>query len=91
MRRSLRELYPQVFSTLLVPKEPELIASAYRFNGSSEAANKHFEDGLQTAFVNMREVQRSDFPLTVYYAFKQSEIVEQGVASRYVSSILKQI
>ncbi|MFQ3652541.1 MAG: DUF559 domain-containing protein, partial [Gemmataceae bacterium] len=43
MRKSLRDVYPDVFGTLLVPKEPELIASPYR-HGSKEAAKRHFED-----------------------------------------------
>lgn len=44
MRKSLRDVYPDVFGTMLVPKEPELIASPYR-HGSKEAANHHFESG----------------------------------------------
>ena len=81
LRKNLRTVYPTIFSTLLVPKAPELIASPYRFDGSTEKANKHFEDGLQKVFVNMRGIGREDYPLTVYYAFKQSEIVEEGIAS----------
>ena len=81
-RPSLREVYPDIFATMLVPKSPELIASPYRFNGSMEAANQHFETGLMQAFANMRRVIPPEYPLTVYYAFKQEEVVvEEGVAS----------
>jgi putative DNA methylase len=73
MRRPLREVYPDVFGTLLVPKEPELIASPYRHGGSKEAANQHFEGGMLQAFGNMRRFVDGGYPLTVYYAFKQQD------------------
>ncbi len=53
MRRSLRDIVPGVFGTLLVPKEPELVATPYRFSGDKNAADRHFEEGLGQAFVNM--------------------------------------
>jgi len=73
LRRSLRNVWPEEFSTLLVPKVQELIASPYRFGGSRRAAEDHFEAGLATAFEQMRKSQASGYPLTVIYAFKQSE------------------
>lgn len=73
MRKSLREVYPDIFGTLLVPKEPELIASPYRHNGSKEAANQHFESGLHQTFRNIRKFITLEYPLTVYYAFKQQD------------------
>jgi len=82
MRQVLKPTYPDILSTLLVPKEPELVATPYRFDGDTEAANKHSETGLQQAFRQMRAIGRPDYPLTVYYAFKQEElVVEEGVAS----------
>src|SRR5690606_3989478 len=82
IRSSVKDTYPDLFSTLLVPKSPELIASSNRFNGDTEAANEHFETGLMQAFANMRRVIPPEYPLTVYYAFKQEEVVvEEGVAS----------
>lgn len=82
LRPNLRNIYPDVFGTMLVPKEPELIAAPYRFDGNKEAANEHFETGIMEAFHNIRKVIREEYPLTVYYAFKQQEIVvEEGAAS----------
>ena len=75
MRRMIRDVYPDIFATMLVPKEPELIASPYR-HGGREAANAHFENGLQLAFANMHRTAGDEFPLSVYYAFKQSEAEE---------------
>ncbi|NLE99378.1 MAG: DUF1156 domain-containing protein, partial [Anaerolineales bacterium] len=73
MRRSLHDIYPAMFGTLLVPKTPELVATPYRFGGDKKAANQHFETGLSRAFKQMRKVVYADYPLSVYYAFKQSE------------------
>jgi putative DNA methylase len=73
LRRSLSQFYPNIFSTLLVPKSQELVATPYRFGGDKQKAKDFFEEGLGKAFNRMRETAHPDYPLTVYYAFKQSE------------------
>jgi putative DNA methylase len=73
LRRSLGSIYPELFATMLVPKAQELVATPYRFDGSKSKAQQFFETGLQKAFEQMRAVQSPDYPLTVYYAFKQAE------------------
>ncbi|MCA0453856.1 MAG: DUF1156 domain-containing protein [Chloroflexi bacterium] len=73
MRRMLRDVFPDIFGTMLVPKEPELIASPYR-HGGREAANAHFENGMVLSFSNIRRFASSEYPLTVYYAFKQQDV-----------------
>lgn len=73
LRRSLGEVFPQLFSTLLTPKTQELIAVSHRHDGSEEKAKQFFEDGLSKAFSKMHDVQNPGFPMTVYYAFKQTE------------------
>src|SRR5579872_1615299 len=73
LRRSIGSIYPEVFSTLLVPKKQELVATPHRFNGSKEMAQQFFEAGFGKAFSQMRSGQDPRYPLTVYYAFKQSE------------------
>ncbi|MCB9452416.1 MAG: DUF1156 domain-containing protein [Anaerolineaceae bacterium] len=72
LRPMLRDVYPDIFGTILVPKEPELIANPYR-HGGKEAANAHFESGMVRAFTNMRQFVSANYPLTVYYAFKQQD------------------
>ncbi|HVD27194.1 MAG TPA: hypothetical protein VNC79_01670, partial [Mycobacteriales bacterium] len=71
LRRSLRDLYPALFGTLLTPKSAELVATPYRFGGR-ERAGAHFEDGFTRAFTRMRATQAAAAPLTVFYAFKQA-------------------
>jgi putative DNA methylase len=73
LRRSLHTVYPDLFSTLLVPKKQELVATPYRFDGDRERAQAFFELGFGKAFAWMRGSQMGAFPLTVFYAFKQSE------------------
>jgi len=79
LRRSLNSIYPKLFKTMLVPKAQELVATPYRFDGSRSRAKEFFETGLGKAFEFMRATQRSDYPLTIYYAFKQAESESEEV------------
>lgn len=73
LRKCLSRVYPDLFSTLLVPKTQELVATPYRFGGDKEAAKEFFERGFRSAFSRLRVVQNPAYPLTVFYGFKQSE------------------
>jgi putative DNA methylase len=73
LRRSLGSVYPDLFSTVLVPKARELVAAPYRFEGNKERADQFFEHGLKKAFDQMQHAQSRLYPLTIYYAFKQAE------------------
>jgi putative DNA methylase len=75
LRRILRSVYPDIFDTVLVPKDLELIAAPHR-HVSKEASNQHFERGMVDTFTNIRRFVRPDYPLSVYYAFKQQEAEE---------------
>jgi putative DNA methylase len=72
LRRSLQPVFPDLFTTLAVPKAEELIASPYR-HSSKEAAEAFFLDGMTMAMHRLAEEAHSCFPVTIYYAFKQSE------------------
>jgi putative DNA methylase len=73
LRRSIGSVYPDLFGTLLTPKARELVACPYRFDGSKAKAEHHFEHGLHAAFDRIRASADPDYPVTVYYAFKQAE------------------
>jgi putative DNA methylase len=75
LRRTIGDLYPDVFNTVLVPKMPELTASPERFDNDKEKAKKWFEDGFRKAFTALRDKMDIRWPLTVYYAFKQDDEV----------------
>ena len=81
LRFTLNSIYPDLFRTILVPKTQELVADPYRFESSKSKAQEFFETGLGKAFERMREIQHPEYPLTVYYAFKQAESELDGIGS----------
>ncbi len=72
LRRSLRSVFPNLFSTVAVPKSEELVATPYR-HGSKEKAEAFFLDGMTRAMHRLSKQGHPAFPVTIYYAFKQSE------------------
>ena len=87
LRRSLSSIHRDLLSTLQVPKAQELVATPYRFDGDREKAQQFFESGLGRAFSRMRSLQKPEYPLTVFYAFKQTESDEDGDGESEASSI----
>lgn len=88
LRRSLRPVYPALLGTMLTPKAQELVANPYRRNGK-DAARAFFEDGFAKVFQTARDTSSADFPITVYYAFKQSEADSSGQSSTGWETILQ--
>ena len=78
LRRSLRTIYPTLLGTLLTPKSDELIANPYRFDGDKHKAEDHFESGFGRVFAHAAQQASSETPMTVFYAFKQSEVDNDG-------------
>ena len=72
LRRSLRSVFPDLFATLASPKAEELVATPYR-HGSRERAEAFFLDGMTQALQRLAGQAHSVLPVTIYYAFKQSE------------------
>lgn len=72
LRKSLRPIFPGLYATLAVPKAEELVATPYR-HGSKERAETFFLDGMTQAMHNLAVKAHPAFPVTIYYAFKQSE------------------
>ncbi len=80
LRRSLRTIFPEMFATLLVPKEGELVANPFRHGGKT-ASRTFFLAGMTDAMRNLHRRVHPDYPLTLYYAFKQSEVEDGEIAS----------
>ena len=76
LRKSLLPIYPELLRTLLTPKAEELIAAPYRHEGDKDKAVAYFENGLGRVFENVNANQCDGYPVTVFYAFKQSEETE---------------
>jgi putative DNA methylase len=77
LRRSLGHIYPELMGTLLTPKAEELVADPFRH----EDAQGFFEEGFQAVFRRIREGAVANYPITVFYAFKQSESDAHGESS----------
>ncbi|MWA17680.1 hypothetical protein AQ731_07820 [Burkholderia pseudomallei] len=93
LRRSLRAVYPSLFATLAVPKSEELVATPYR-HGGKEHAERFFLDGMTEALHNLAAQAHPAFPVSIYYAFKQSETTgEAGTSSAgwetFLGAVLK--
>ena len=88
LRRSLRDVHPDLLSTMLVPKAEELVANPYRHDGKN-GAKEFFETGFREVFRRAREHALPDFPITVYYAFKQSESMSGGESSTGWETLLE--
>ena len=72
LRPALRHIFPELFSTLAVPKAEELVATPDR-HGGKNAAEQFFLTGMTQSMRRLRECAHPSLPVTIYYAFKQSE------------------
>src|SRR5262249_13063072 len=72
LRRSLGSIYPNLMGTMLTPKADELIADPVRHEGKKNA-QEFFETGFTDVFANICKVTPENYPITVFYAFKQAE------------------
>lgn len=90
LRRSLAEVHPDLFGTMVTPKVDELIATPYRHGGSRTKAEAYFEHGFVDVFERLRQSSPLDLPLTLFYAFKQSDDgAEDGLGSTGWSTMLE--
>lgn len=86
LRYSIRDIYPEIFRTMLVPKDEELVAAPYRFDGDMEKAKEFFEAGMSEACKQLNIASSDSFPITIYYAYKQSDTEETDAGSKTASS-----
>ena len=78
LRQSLRSVYPELFRTMLVPKVEELISASYRHENDKDKAKEFFEEGMSQACRQLYQYASDKLPVTIYYAYKQSETKEQA-------------
>jgi putative DNA methylase len=77
LRRTLKSSFVNLLSTVAVPKAEELIASPSR-HGSKEAAEVFFLEGMTQVMHRLAAHSHPSFPVTIYYAFKQSETQKES-------------
>ena len=80
LRRALKSVLPSLFATLAVPKAEELVATPYR-HGTKEKAEAFFLDGMTRTIRNLADRAHPAFPVTIYYAFKQTETKNNSATS----------
>ena len=90
MKPLVGPVYPDLFGVLATPKSEELVATPYR-HGGKEAAEAFFLDGMSKAIANMAWSSSPDYPATIYYAFKQSEIAQEGTSSTGWATFLQAV
>lgn len=88
LKLSLGSTWPDLFRRLATPKEEELVASSYRHGGKAEA-EAFFMNGMGEALTAVRNAATNNAPLTIFYAFKQSEASIDGVSSAGWASFLQ--
>lgn len=85
MRKNIGDIYPDLFRTMLTPKAEELVADPYRLGGKEKAA-EYFEEGMLSACKQMYKYSRDDIPVTIYYAFKESDATYEDDKSKVSST-----
>ena len=92
LRHNLHGVYPEMFATIATPKEEELVAIAKR-HGGKERAERFFLEGMTRAMRNLAQNAHAAFPVTIYYAFKQSETSDVGTRNAgwetFLSAVLE--
>ena len=90
MKPALKSVYPDLFSVIATPKSEELVATPYRHGGKDEA-EEFFLNGMGKAIKNMADNTSNTAPATIYYAFKHSEIEQEGISSTGWATFLQAV
>ena len=90
LRRSLKPIFPRLFETVTTPKMDEIVATPHR-HGGTEKAEAFFMQGMTIAMSRLAEAAHPAFPMSIYYAFKQSDTGSEGTASAGWISFLEAV
>lgn len=71
LKRSIGDLYSELFTTPLTPKSKEIVAYSHQ-EGGFEAGKKYFEDMLKKAFKEIARVLKPDGIATIVYTHKST-------------------
>lgn len=90
LRRATKSVFPDLTAVLAVPKAEELVAVAYR-HGSKTEAEDFFLSGMTQAITSLARQSSPDLPATIFYAFKQSEVEQEGLSSTGWATFLQAV
>ena len=89
-KRTLGDIYSNLFATVATPKCEQIVANKH-LQGSSDDADKFFLEGMKKSIKNFYEQANSDLPVTIYYAYKQSEADDSGISSKGWATFLQAV
>lgn len=72
-RRALRAVFPDLYSTLAVPKVGELTAVPAHHENNTSKARDYFVEGFTETFHNLRVSTRDGLPMLIVYASKEQK------------------
>ena len=90
LRANTKDVYPSLTETISVPKSEELVATPYRHGGKTQA-DTFFLSGMTDAISQLSRQSGNNYPATIYYAFKQSEIDQEGISSTGWATFLQAV
>lgn len=89
LRRALKNVHPELFSTLGAPTIGELISDPTRHEGDKVAAKEYFIHGLKDTLKGLVECSHPELPMLIAYAFKQQEAEQDGLVSTGWEAVLE--
>ena len=87
LKRTIGDLYPELFPTPLIPKSNEIVANPIR-QGGQEEAKKFFEENLKKSFQEIYRVLKPNGIATIVYAHKSTEGWETLINSLLDSGLI---
>jgi adenine-specific DNA methylase len=87
LKRTVGNLYPELFSTPLVPKTKEIVANPVR-QGNQEKAKKFFEENLKKSFQEIYRVLKPNGIATIVYTHKSTSGWETVINSLLDSNLV---
>jgi len=87
LKRSIGDLYPELFMTPLVPKSKEIVSNPVR-HGGPDKAKRFFEDMLKKAFQEMARVLKPNGIATIVYTHKSTSGWETLINSLLESGLV---
>ncbi|MBU1615808.1 DUF1156 domain-containing protein, partial [bacterium] len=87
LKRTVGNLYPELFSTPIVPKSQEAVANPIR-HGGQDKAKIFFESMLKKSFQEFHRVLKSDGIAVIVYAHKSTEGWETLINSLLDSGLI---
>jgi putative DNA methylase len=90
LRRMEGPIFPELFRTVLTPKAEELVADPVR-QGGREESERFFREGFNRVFSRIHDEAVNNYPISIFYGFKQSESSDEGVASTGWETLLESL